>query len=414
MKIGILFKENLKIAFTTIRTNKLRTVLTIFIIGFGIMALVGILTAIDSIKNSLTKEFTFMGANTFSIESRSMRIQVGNKHYRKKNHPYISYRQAEEFKERFTFPASVSLNVWATGMATIKYQSKKTNPNVRVAGGDENYVVTNGYELAEGRNFLRDDIRTGRHYAIIGKTIAGLLFKDEVSPLGKILTVGNGKYRVIGILESKGSSFGGFDNLVVLPYTNVRQYYSRPNMSYSIQVMPADSRLLDACTGEAEGLFRIIRGLDAKDESDFNITKSDTLIKMLLENIKYVTLAATIIGIITLCGAAVGLMNIMLVSVTERTTEIGIRKAIGARKETIRQQFLFEAVVIGQIGGVLGIVMGILIGNLLSLIIKSPFIIPWIWILGGVMACFAVGIISGYFPAVKAATLDPIKALHYE
>ena len=185
-------------------------------------------------------------------------------------------------------------------------------------------------------------------------------------------------------------------------------------MSYSVQVMPSDSRLLDACTGEAEGLFRIIRGLDAKDESDFNITKSDTLIKMLLENIKFVTLAATIIGIITLCGAAVGLMNIMLVSVTERTTEIGIRKAIGARKETIRQQFLFEAVVIGQIGGVLGIVMGILIGNLLSLIIKSPFIIPWIWILGGVMACFAVGIISGYFPAVKAATLDPIKALHYE
>jgi putative ABC transport system permease protein len=414
MKFGLLIKENLKISLQTIRTNKLRTILTIFIIGFGIMALVGILTAIDSIKNSLTKQFTFMGANTFVIESRSMHVMVGNKHYRQKNHSYISYRQAEEFKERFTFPSLISLNVWATGIATVKYESNKTNPNVRVAGSDENYLMTNGYELASGRNFLPEDIRMGRHYAIVGKNLTNILFKGGINPIDKIITVGNGKYRIIGVLESKGQSFGGFDNIVILPYTNVRQYYSRPNMSYDIQVMPQDSRLLDACVSEAEGIFRIIRGLKAKDESDFNITKSDNLINILLENIKYVTLAATVIGLITLCGAAVGLMNIMLVSVTERTTEIGIRKAIGARKNTIRQQFLFEAIVIGQMGGALGIIFGIIIGNLIGILIKSPFIIPWVWILGGVAACFIVGVASGYLPAVKAARLDPIKALHYE
>jgi len=178
--------------------------------------------------------------------------------------------------------------------------------------------------------------------------------------------------------------------------------------------MPPDATLLETAVGEAEGLFRIIRGLKSTDESDFNITKSDNLANMLLENIKFITLAATIIGIITLFGAAIGLMNIMLVAVSERTREIGIRKAIGATSSVIKQQFLFESILIGQLGGFLGIILGIVIGNLVAMGIGSPFIIPWIWIIGGVVICFIVGLASGMLPAIKASKLDPIEALRYE
>lgn len=415
MKFFGLLGENLRISTKSIRSNIVRAILTMFIIAFGIMALVGILTAIDAIKNSITSEFARMGSNTFTIESRSMNVHIGDQHYRTKNHQYISYRQAQEFKESFTFPASVSLWTWASGASTVKYESKKTNPNIPVMGVDENYLLTAGYEIGEGRNFTAHEVEMNRTYAVIGQDLVKKLFDKNQSPLDKIITVGSGKFKVIGVLAKKGSSKGGEgDRICLLPYTSVRQYFSRPRMSYSINVMPNNPELLDAAVGEAEGVFRIVRNLDPVDESDFNITQSDSLANMLIENLKFIAIAAMIIGIITLVGAAIGLMNIMLVSVTERTREIGIRKAIGAKSKTIKQQFLFEAIVIGQMGGILGIILGILVGNLVSMIIGSTFIIPWAWILLGVVLCFIVGIISGYFPAQKASQLDPIIALRYE
>jgi len=413
LRLG-LFQDNIKISFNSIRTSKLRTVLTIFIIALGIMALVGILTAIDSIKKSITDQFTLMGANTFVIESRSMNIQVGNKKYRKKNHARITYREAVRFKEDFTFPALVSVSTTATRLGTVKYKSEKTNPNIWVLGSDENYIYTSGNKIAKGRNFSIQDISQNKNVAILGADLADKLFKEFQDPVGKVVAVGGGKFRVIGVLKSKGSSIGGLDKICLLPITSVRHYFSRPNMGHTINVLPKDSRLLDIAASEAEGLFRIIRNLSARDETDFNITKSDNLVNILLENIQKVTLAATLIGLITLLGAVVGLMNIMLVSVTERTREIGIRKAIGAKAGTIKQQFLFEAILIGQIGGVVGIVLGILVGNMISLLTHTSFIVPWVWIGSGVLACFFVGLASGYFPAVKAARLDPIIALHYE
>ncbi len=412
---GALFRENIRIALQTIRTNRLRTILTISIIAFGIMALVGILTAIDSIKNSITNEFMVMGANTFTIESRSMNIHIGNKRYRRKNHQHINFRQAEEFKENFSFPSSVSIWTWASGMAVVKYESEKTNPNIPVVGSDENYLFTSGYEVESGRNFSEDDITNNRNYAIIGKELADRLFPNYENPLDKIISIGNGKYKIIGIMKEKGSSMGmASDRICILPYTNVRQYFPWPNRRYSVNVKVETSALMEAAMGEAEGVFRTVRNLTALDESDFNITSSDNLVNILLENLKKINFAAIIIGIITLFGAVVGLMNIMLVSVTERTREIGIRKAMGAKKRYIRQQFLYEAVVIGQLGGVFGIILGIIIGNLVSVLIKSPFIVPWGWMMFGVFLCFLVGIISGYFPAVKAANQDPIVALRYE
>jgi putative ABC transport system permease protein len=219
---------------------------------------------------------------------------------------------------------------------------------------------------------------------------------------------------VAGVLKSKGSSFGGGDNVCLMPVTTARQYFSRPNMTFNVTVMPIIPANLDMMAGEAEGVFRVVRNLSPKDESDFNISKSDNLVNILLKNIRYVTLAATLIGIVTLFGAAVGLMNIMLVSVTERTREIGTRKAIGAKTTTIKYQFLFESIMIGQLGGFFGIILGVLIGNIMSTILHSRFVVPWMWVITGVVVCFLVGVVSGYAPAVKAANIDPIEALRYE
>jgi putative ABC transport system permease protein len=379
------------------------------------MALVGILTSIDSIKYYLNENFMMMGSNTFTIRNRSMRIQMGNKSTLPKNFRAITWKEALDFKSEFQFKSFTSVYTFAASTATVKFGSEKTNPNISVIGSDENYVVTSGNEIEKGRNMSANEVLYGTHVVVLGSGIVSKIFKNKEDPLDKIISIGPSKYRVIGVMKSKGSSMGfNPDNVCILPVTNVRQVFSRQNMSFSINVMVEDPMLLDAGIGEATGLFRIIRNVRLEDEDSFDVAKSDNLAEMLFDNLKYLRLAATVIGIITLIGAAIGLMNIMLVSVTERTREIGIRMAMGANRITIRNQFLVEAIVIGQIGGLVGIVLGIGIGNILSLLIGSSFIIPWAWIALGVVLCFVVAVLSGFIPASKASKLDPVESLRYE
>ena len=409
-----MFYENLRIAWYSVRANPMRSILTILIISIGISALTGILTATQAIKKSIDSEFTRMGAGSFVIQQREMNVRMGGERRRLKNNPQITYRQAKTFKERFEYPAKISVNARASSAVVIKYLKEETDPNVTVRAADENYLSTNGFNLSSGRNFTSGEVSSGLARAIIGSEIVKNLF-ERSDPIGKVIRVSGQSYKVIGVLEEKGSSFGfSDDRMVLIPLVSARQQFALGNTSYKISLLPSSGAELAMIIGEAEALFRQIRKLDVKDASDFAIVKSDNLANMLIENIAYVTFAAGVIGLITLFGAAIGLMNIMLVSVSERTREIGTRKTLGANSATIKRQFLFESVFIGQVGGILGIILGILIGNIVSFAVGINFVIPWFEILLGVVLCLVVGILSGLLPAIKASKLDPIEALRYE
>lgn len=415
MFVTMNLRENINLALRVIRTNLLRTSLTVSIIMFGITALIGILTATEGIRTKMVSSFSEMGSNTFTIRSEgNIRRRGGPRRNRKAENPPITLQQVNSFKENFKYPAVISASIPANRSAIVVYQSKKTNPNVMVFGVDENYLKVSGYTVGEGRNFSKTEIENGSDVVLLGKDVVAKVFEPYDTVAGRVISVGSKKFKVVGILASKGSSQIATDNQVMIPLINSRYSFPSEDATYALNVMVGDATELDMAIDEATGILRGIRHLRLNDENDFSIDKSERLADQILSQLSYVKIATIVIGVLTLIGAGIGLMNIMLVSVNERTREIGISKALGATKRNIRIQFLTEAIVICQIGGALGIVLGILIGNLVGVFLQSGFIFPYQWVLGGVVFTFIVGLAAGYYPANRAADLDPVEALRYE
>lgn len=424
------YKDSLSLSWKNIKSNKLRTGITVVIIALGIFALILIITAIQAASNSLTSSFSTMGANAFSIRFKDRNFRFGGgrsstvkstkngKRERKSNTGIpISLDEARAFRDRFNFPgAKVSIALRGPSSIVVNNSKRKTNPEVNIFGGDENYLELNGYKIAYGRNITGAEVESGMNVCLIGSAVASKLFPDNSArAIDAVVNVDHIPYRVIGVLEDKGSSaFFNTSKIVITSYNNIRRIFSSTNNSYILAVQVQDLKKIDLATGEAAGVFRPIRKLAVTDADNFFIDKSDSIAESLLTNLGFLEKGTIGIAFITLIGAAIGLMNIMLVAVNERTKEIGLVKALGGTKKDIRSQFLFESVIISLMGAVAGIVAGILVGNLVALLLNTGFVIPWGWVIAGIIVCFVVGLAAGLYPAYKASRLDPIVALRYE
>jgi putative ABC transport system permease protein len=406
--------ENIREGTKSIKSNLLRTILTASIIAIGITSLVGILTAIDGIKASINTSFSSLGANTFDIRRKrpDRTVQEGKE---QKSYPLLQKDEVDEFTKRFTH-GTVTAFMYVTSTAEVKRLSEKTNPNYTIQGIDENYMIIRDYNIINGRNFTTFDIQNGVNYVIIGDELRNNLFKKE-DPINKKISFYGGQFIVIGVLEKKGGFGGdtGADRTIFLPLKNAVRIARRGYLDYRITVSVKDPTRMDYVQGEATSLMRKIRRDPIGEEDSFEVRKNMTMEENLEEMASYLRIGGFSIGFITLVGASIGLMNIMLVSVTERTREIGVRKAIGATPKKIRLQFLIEAILICIMGGIGGVLLGLTVGNVIANIIEAGnFVAPWEWVIMGFIVCLIVGLISGYYPAYKASKLDPIDALRYE
>lgn len=410
-----LLKENIRIAFDSIKSQILRTTLTVLIIAIGITALVGILSAVSALENTISSDFASMGSNTFNLQRYEFTTHTRGGGEREKINPIITYREVREFKETYSFPKTqTSISFTGTSNAEVKYESEKTDPEVSVLGVNEFFLTNSGLNLEEGREFNYFDIQNNNNVAILGADFAEGLFKNT-SPIGKTISVRGVKFTVIGILESKGSTFGNNQDLrVLIPVELARSIFTQPDINYNISVRVGDKEMMEGAQSEAIITFRNIRRLNPVEENNFGIEKSDDLINRIFTITGYLNLAAWIISIITIFGSSIALMNIMLVSVSERTREIGIRKALGAKNNTIATQFFMETLIIGQIGGIVGIILGIFIGMGVSAAADFEFVTPWKAILWATGITILVAILAGSYPANKAAKQNPIESLHYE
>ena len=354
-----------------------------------------------------------MGSNTFSIKNEG---EVRRRRHRKALtvNPVITMLQCQEFKKNYHYPATVTQSIEADGNAVVKYESKKTNPNVRILGVDDDYLKVAGWSIREGRNFSKQEIDNGQNVILLGKDLVKKIFDTEKDIVGKMINIGSGKYRVVGLLAAKGASQVSNDNIAMIPVVTAKRTFGDDNSSYNMSVMVNKVSDLGLAMDEAKGVFRNVRKVRLGDDPDFDISNSDKTAQQTLDMTSKISMATIVIGILTLIGAGIGLMNIMLVSVNERTREIGVSKALGATKRVIRIQFLTESTTICMIGGMIGIIMGVIAGNVVSVFLHTPFIMPWVWISLGFIFTFLIGIAAGIYPAILASNLNPVEALRYE
>ncbi|WP_296381754.1 ABC transporter permease [Winogradskyella sp.] len=410
-----LAKENIRIAFGSIKSQLLRTILTVLIIAIGIMALVGILSGVSALENTLSSNFSSMGANTFNIQRYEFRAQRQSSRERQKINPVINYRNIKAFEDTYDYPfTKVGVSFYGTAFAEVKYENNKTDPEVAVIGSNENFIENSGLEVENGRSLNVFDIENSNAVCVIGSDLQKALFPED-NPIDKTISVRGSKFKVIGVLKEKGSTFGNNQDLrVIMPIQKARSIYTNANINYNLSIKVDKKDMLEGAQEDAILTFRNIRGLNPIQKNDFGIERSDDLLNRVAQNTSALYIAAWIISIITIFGSTIALMNIMLVSVSERTREIGVRKALGAKSRTIAFQFFMETVIIGQLGGILGIILGILIGWGVAKGFKLDFSTPWIAMIWATSIAFIVAVVSGLYPATKAAKLDPIESLRYE
>ncbi|MEY2792029.1 MAG: hypothetical protein RJA76_21 [Bacteroidota bacterium] len=409
-------KENVFEGLRSIQGNLLRTILTSLIISLGITALVGILTAIDGIQSSVDNSFASLGANSFEIRNRPM-MSIRREGQREKRYKNITFRQAIRYKSQFASKGKVSLKSTVNNNSTAKFESKKTNPNIRLIGVDNFFMDLKGYKIASGRTFNKNEFDLASNVCVLGVDVISQLF-EKSNPIEKEITVNGIKLKVIGILDKKGNMMGGGDDRVVMvPLETGRKMSAGRDLNYDITTSAYKVKNLDDFMEEARGVMRKVRMDKLGAEDSFSLERSDSIAKSFESITGSLRIGGFVIGFITLLGASIALMNIMMVSVTERTREIGIRKSLGATPNKILVQFLIEAIVICILGGIGGIVFAIPIGNLIAQGISggvASFIIPWLWMISGIIICILVGLFSGIYPAVKASKLDPVESLRYE
>lgn len=398
-------------ALDSLKANKLRSFLTLLALVIGVFSVIVSTTAVAVLDNYFQNTMSIMGSDVIEV-SKTPAVQMGNLSDDIRNRKDIDFRTAEELEDQMRIGRGMSPDEYFNTSA-IKFGEEETEPNVGVRGSNENYLNNNSYELEDGRNFSSDDVQYGRNVVIIGKDVQNALFKNQY-PLGKEIRFDGKPYTVIGILEAKGQIFGqSFDNFVLIPYTTAMNVYGA-DRNISIQLRAPEIDFIEQTVEEVTGILRVIRKVNPGDKNDFEISTNDTLSGTFDSFTGALYIGGFAIGLITLLGAGIGVMNIMLVSVSERTREIGVRKAVGATRKAIVSQFLMEAIFICQIGGIIGMVLGVGVGNLMALWIETEAVVP-IWsVAGGFFGMLIVGLVFGVYPAFKAAKLDPIESLRYE
>jgi putative ABC transport system permease protein len=408
----MILSEILRLALSSLSANKLRSGLTMLGIAVGVFSVIGVMTVITGLRQNIESGLNVLGANSFQI-SKFPAINFSNPWLRFRNRRDISFAQASRFKELMQDTAEVSLMLRRGGRRVL-YLDRRTNPNVRLIGADENFMTARNFEIAAGRNLQADDVELGRPVVILGSDISGKLFVNE-DPLGRSVRIDGQSYTVVGVMATKGTSFGeNQDNYAITTITKYLEIYTHSWRSLSINVQASNQETLAETQDTAIGMMRLVRGLAPEHPNDFEVFSNESLIEAFNSIAGVVAIGAFVVSAIALLASGVGVMNIMLVSVTERTKEIGIRKSIGAKKRNILTQFLIEAVVLSLVGGVAGVVIGVVGGNIGARFLNATAVFPWGWATAGLLVCSAIGVGFGFYPAWKAAALDPIEALRYE